>query len=106
MQYKEGTLEKGRQVILKGFCYHKKHKESYIVFHDGTITYFPWKMFQGSIGNNITKQVEYKKGRKTNIIYTMKHPAVTRLLHIYTHLLYLFTGRNGYQKNQGLDVTL
>lgn len=29
-------------------------------------------MFQGSIGNNITKQVQYKKGRKTNTIYTMK----------------------------------
>lgn len=57
-------------------------------------------MFQGCIDNSITKQVQYKKGRRANIIYTMKHPAVIRFLLIYTHLLYLFIGINGYQKKK------
>lgn len=88
-------LEKGRQIILNGFCYHKKHKESYINFPSWYHNLLSLEDFQGSIDKSITKQVQYKKGRRANIVYIMKHPAVTRFLH---NLLYLFTGRNGYQK--------
>lgn len=65
-------------------------------------------MFQGSIDNSITKQVQYEKGRRTNIIYTMKHPAVTRFP-ISTHICYICSQVEMVTKkkiNQGLDVTL